>query len=280
MSWSLLIIAGAVYGGLCLSLFIFQSRLVYFPSRALIATPQTIGLAYQDVSLESTNGLRLHAWFIPADEARLTLLFLHGNAGNISHRLDSLRIFSRLGLSVLIFDYAGFGTSEGSPSERQSYEDAEAAWRYLTADRGVSPSQIVLFGRSLGGAVATRLATERAPAGLIIESTFSSVPDVAAQHYPFLPVRLLARIQYDALANISRIRCPILIIHSRQDELIPFSHSERLFRAANEPKFFMELEGGHNDGFLVTGAPYISALEQFIGHLAAPPAMTTSPGDG
>ncbi|HXV44855.1 MAG TPA: alpha/beta hydrolase, partial [Anaerolineae bacterium] len=181
-----------------------------------------------------------------------------------SHRLWSLELFHRLGMSVLIIDYRGYGQSEGRPSEQGTYLDAEVAWRYLTVERQLPPNQIILFGESLGGAVAAWLAQTGSPGGLILLSTFTSVPDIGAQTYPFLPVRLLARVNYNTLARLPEIKCPVLIIHSPDDEVVPYSHSQQLFAAANTPKEFLTLRGGHNEGVLLSATAYEAGLEAFL----------------
>lgn len=264
MIWSIIGIIVAFYVGLSLLLFLFQSRFIYFPLRQIEATPAILGLTYEAVQFEAEDGVKLSGWFIPAEEASRIVLFFHGNAGNISHRLESIALFHRLGLSVFIIDYRGYGQSEGSPSESETYLDAAAAWRYLVEERGSEPEQIIIFGRSLGGAVATWLAHNHPPKALIIESTFTSVPDMGAGQYPFLPVRLLARIQYNSLERIPQINVPILIVHSPEDEIIPYSHGQQLFQAANEPKTFLQLRGGHNEGFIISGQPYEEGLKSFI----------------
>ena len=269
--WKILSIVVAVYAVLCVALYLFQSRMVYFPVAELWATPQTAGLAYEDVYLEAGDGNRVHGWFIPAAEpGGLTLLFLHGNAGNISHRLESLRIFHLLGLSTLIIDYRGYGQSGGRPSEANSYEDALLAWRHLTEARGIASERIVVFGRSLGAGVAAWLAREVDPAGLILESPFRSVPALAADVYPMFPVRYLARIHYDTLSRVPGLACPVLVAHSPGDEIVPFAHGRAVFEAAPEPKRFLEMRGGHNDGFLVTGRDYYEALRAFLDSIAPP----------
>ncbi len=257
-------LAAAVYGGLCLAVFAFQARLVFLPSRAIAATPARVGLDYEDVWLEASDGVRIHGWYIPHPQPRGTLLFFHGNAGNIGDRLESIAIFHRLNLNVLIIDYHGYGKSEGSPGEAESYRDAEAAWRHLVEARSIPPETIALFGRSLGGCVAAWLAARVEPAGLILESTFTSVPDMAAKVYPFLPVRLLARIRLDALASLANVRAPVLVIHSAGDEIVPLAHGRALFDSAPEPKQFLQLRGGHNDGFLVSREVYLAGLSKFF----------------
>ncbi len=264
---NLLLMGAAIYALLCLAVFVFQARLVYFPMKALVATPAAIGLAYEDVLLETGDGAALHGWYLPGRDDARTLLFLHGNAGNISHRLDSLRVFHELGLNVLIIDYSGFGQSGGTPGERQTYEDARLAWQYLTDTRGVVPERIVIFGRSLGSGVATWLATQETPGGLILESPFTSVPALARKYYPIFPMRWLARIRYDNASRLPTVRCPVLIAHSRDDELVPIAHGRELFRLAREPKSFLEMRGSHNDGFIVSGHNYRAGLAQFLSGL-------------
>jgi fermentation-respiration switch protein FrsA (DUF1100 family) len=258
-----IIIAGAylVFAGV---IFVFQSHYVYYPEGELIADPSIIGLEFESVHFEAEDGVKLHGWFIPADDAKGVVLFCHGNAGNISHRLDSIKIFHRLGLDVFIFDYRGYGQSEGSPTEEGTYQDAEAAWRYLTETRQVEPSQVIIFGRSLGGAVAAWLAQSHQPGALILESTFTSLPEAAASHYPYLPLRFLLRFQYPTAEYLARIDCPVLIVHSRNDEIMPFSHGQRLFEMAGEPKEWLEISGTHNEGFITSGKLYEQGLEAFI----------------
>jgi len=263
----LLFLAAVGYGAFALYLFIMQPRLLYYPEipgRELEATPADIGLAYEDVTLQTSDDLRLHAWFIPVQNPRATVLFCHGNAGNISHRLDSIRLLHSLGLQVLIFDYRGYGKSEGRPSEPGSYRDVDAAWHYLRQERGLADTGIIIFGRSLGAAVAADLASRTRPAAVILESAFTSVPDMAAGIYPWLPVRLLSRYRYDNLAKVARIDRPLLLVHSRQDEIIPFAHGERLFDRAREPKQFLALAGGHNDAFLTSRKAYTLGLKSFL----------------
>lgn len=258
------LLAAAVYAGLSLALFLFQARLVFLPSRTLAANPSRIGLDYEDVWLQTADGVRVHGWYIPHSRARGTLLFFHGNAGNIGDRLESIGIFHRLGLNTLIIDYRGYGKSEGSPGEKGIYRDAEAAWRHLVGARKFSPDGVVIFGRSMGGGVAAWLAARVPPAGLILESTFTSVPDMAAKVYPFFPVRLLARIRLDAEASLAAVRAPVLVIHSADDEIVPMAHGRALFDAAPEPKRFLELHGGHNDAFLVSRENYQAGLSAFM----------------
>jgi len=276
--WHVLRILAVAYGGFALVLYFFQSHLVFYPEigREVIAAPGQIGLPYEDVRLTTGDGLGLHGWFIPAaqrgnaPQPHGTVLFLHGNAGNISHRLDSLQMFHNLGYNTLIFDYRGYGNNDGSPSEQGTYLDAEAAWRYLTEQRRIPSCRIVLFGESLGGAVASWLAARQKPAALVIASGFTSVPDLAQHFYPFMPVRWLAHLRYDTRENLRAVAAPVLIAHSPEDEIIPFEHGQALYAAANPPKHFLELAGGHNDGFIFMRESWVGELKDFLnGHINA-----------
>lgn len=264
MVWALGLTFVVGYLGLVALLYLFQASLLYYPTQAWVGTPADRGLAYRDIALRTADGLMLSAWWVPAQQARAAVLFCHGNGGNISHRLDTLALFNRLGLSTLIFDYRGYGRSEGTPSEQGSYRDAEAAWDFLVQGMGIEPRHIVLFGRSLGGAVAADLAQDRPAGVLILESSFTSVPDLGRELYPFLPVHLLSRFSYDTRAYVRRIRSPVLVVHSRNDEIVPFHHGQAVFQAAPEPKAFLEIRGGHNEGFLLSGRHYEQGLADFL----------------
>ncbi|MCS7293720.1 MAG: alpha/beta hydrolase [Gloeomargarita sp. SKYBB_i_bin120] len=258
-------ITAGVYGGLLLLLWLGQARLMYFPSRQIVATPQDTGLSYEDLRLTTADGVTISAWWIPAPDPNApVLLFAHGNGGNISYRLPYMRIFYGLGLASLFFDYRGYGESEGEPTEQGTYLDGEAAWRYLTETRHIPPERIVLYGESLGGAIATYLAVRFRPAGVILGSTFTSVPDIAKGLFPYMPVDWLAQFQYNNLERIQQIHVPVLVIHSPQDEIIPFDHGKRLYAAANEPKFFLQIQGDHNEGFLDSLPVYEAGIRQFL----------------
>lgn len=242
---------------------ISQSRFIYFPEKLMIATPAEVGLQYEAVSFKTTDGVKLSGWFIPSEKRRGVLLFCHGNAGNISHRMESIQTFYRLGLSTLIFDYRGYGQSEGKPTEQGTYLDAKAAWHYLIQEKKVAPSEIIVFGRSIGGSVASWLAHYHTPRALIIESVFTSIGGIASELYPFLPVKLLSRFDYNTIDYINKVNCPVLIIHSRDDEIIPYNHGRQLFETANEPKEFLEITGSHNEGFIIS-EHYKDGLDSFI----------------
>jgi fermentation-respiration switch protein FrsA (DUF1100 family) len=268
---SIVIVAAGAYALILLFLFVNQSRLLYLPdlpSRTLGPGPDAVGLAYETIHIVTEDDVRLHGWFVPSPSPRGVVLFFHGNAGNISHRLDSLKIFHDLKFSTLIVDYRGYGASEGRISENGTYRDAEAAWRYLTEERGVPAAQIVLFGRSLGGAVAAYLASRQDPAALIVESGFVSVPDMAAKLYPWFPARWLARIGYPTGEFLGAATCPVLIVHSRDDEIIPYDQGEALFERAGQPKQFLTLRGDHNGGFLLSGRHYHDGLDAFLSSIS------------
>ncbi len=247
--------------------WLMQARLVYLPLQEIESIPSDIGLAYEDVSLKTSDSVIVNGWFITAQNNRGTVLFCHGNAGNISHRLDTIRALNELGLSVMIFDYRGYGRSEGKPSESGSILDAEAALLWLEREKGVKAKDIVIMGRSLGGAVAARLAAENTPRGLILESTFTSIKDLGALLHPWLPVRLLMRYEYPVETLLGDIRCPVLVAHSPGDDIVPFAMGQRLLAAANEPKDFFELKGGHNDGFLLSEKDYKRFLDGWLERL-------------
>jgi len=248
----------------CALVYLQQGRMLYYPTSRIEGTPMDIGLAFDDVSFRTQDGVKLNAWYVPAGNERGFLLFCHGNAGNISHRLDTISIFHRLGLSVLIFDYRGYGRSEGKPDEQGTYLDAEAAWNYLVSERQVSADKIVYFGRSLGSAIAAEAALRHAGATLIIESGFTSVPAYGQRLFPFLPVRLLARYKYATIDKVAKISIPKLFIHSPHDEVIPFDHGKALFEKAAVPKEFLQIKGSHNEGFLLSGELYVDGIDRFL----------------
>jgi len=265
--WGILVVVAIAYLAICLLLYFMQDRAIFFPDmpgRQLETTPKAVNLDYEDVWGETADGTRIHGWFIPATEAKVTLLFCHGNAGNISHRLESIALFNSLGLNVLIFDYRGYGQSTGKVSEQGFYQDVSAMWQALTDKQGIKAENIVIFGRSLGAAVASQLATRVKPGGVILESAFASVPEMAAQLYPFLPARLLARFQLNNMQHVKRIQSPLLVIHSEDDEIIPYAQGQKVFASGHEPKTFLRIRGSHNGGFIFSGRFYTEGVEAFL----------------
>jgi len=260
-TFAFLLILLAAFSGL---MYVQQPGMIFFPDREIVETPQAWGLEYENVILDTKDNLQLHGWFIPNQESKHTLLFFHGNAGNISHRGESVRIFHRLGLNVLIFDYRGYGKSQGKPGEQGMYQDANAAWSYLTQIKGMESNNIIIFGRSLGGAIATKLAFDVQPGKLILESTFSSGKDMAKSIFPFMSHFIVVRFGFNSEERIKNVTCPVLVIHSPDDEIIPFRLGEKIYAAANEPKTFFRLKGDHNAGFYQSQPDYEQALGQFL----------------
>lgn len=257
----------AVYAGLSLYLYVFQENYIYFPdlpSREVDASPADVGLPFESLKIRTEDGETLDGWFVPAPASRETLLYLHGNGGNIGHRVDMIRTFHSLGLNVLIFDYRGYGRSTGKPSEEGIYRDAMAAWNHLTQERRIPAEHIALFGESLGGSIAAWLAERHPPRALVIYAAFTSVSDMAKTLYPFLPIGLIARYRYDTRATLARVHAPLLILHSTEDEIIPYRHAQELFAIAPEPKKLVTLRGGHNDAIFVSGAVFEQALREFL----------------
>ena len=247
-----------------------EKRLIFYPERTIWTAPAAQGLRYDDVYFPTSDGLRLNGWFVPGKGRRATLLWFHGNAGNIADRVENIALFhDRLGINIFIFDYRGYGRSEGSVSEEGTYRDAEAALAYLRSRKDVDPARIVFFGRSLGAAVAVELAIKEPCAGLILESPFTSVKEMADSAFPLFPVGFFFRTKYDALSKIKQVKVPVLILHGDRDEIVPFSMGRRIFEAANEPKTFFTIKGaGHNDTYQMGGGAYLKALDRFIKEVA------------
>jgi hypothetical protein len=246
-------------------LLIFEKHLIYFPTSTHDVTPSALGLPHEEMEARAEDGVGVHGWLLSGKESRLTVLLSHGNAGNISHRLDRAMLLQRqVPVDVLLFDYRGYGRSEGRPDEEGTYRDARAAYRWLR-DRGHPPGRIVLFGESLGSAVALQLALEVETRGLVLESPFTSVPDMARAVYPFLPLWPFVRTRYDNLAKAPRLKVPLLVLHGDCDEVVPFIQGRRVFDAAPEPKRFFAIPGaGHNDTYVTGGDAYWRALREFL----------------
>jgi len=254
-------------------MLLFERKLIYFPQRSHDILPRDLGLAFEDLSLTAEDGVRIHAFYLPPPGVpRWTVLLAHGNAGNMSHRLDrTLLLQSKLDAAVLLFDYRGYGRSEGSPDEEGTYRDARAAHRFLVEEKRVPPDRLVVFGESLGSAVALDLALSRPCRALVLESPFASVPAMARAVYPFLPLWPLVRTRYDNEAKAPRLTVPLLVLHGDRDEVVPFAQGRRVFEAAPGPKRFFAIPGaGHNDTYLVGGEAYWNAVRDFLETLPAP----------
>ncbi len=264
MLLSVFVVLFVAYWGLGLILYFMQPTFLYSPVREVPYTPGELGLDFEDVKFRTADGLRLSGWYIPAEDYEPTILFCHGNGGNMMHRLDSINLFYNLGLNCFIFDYRGYGNSEGKPSEEGTYMDAAAAYKWLTEEKKVSPDNIIIFGRSLGGSIAAQLAGKVQVRGLVIESTFTSYVDIGKKFYPYMPVRWSARFSYKTIDYVKDVKSPVMVIHSRADEVVPFEFGLEIYETANEPKEFVEIFGSHNDGFLVSGETYKNAWTKWL----------------
>ena len=261
---SIAVVLFIAYWGWGLILYLMQSTFLYSPVREVTYTPDELGLDFEQVAFKSDDGLQLSGWYIPVENSELTVLFCHGNGGNMMHRLDSINILYNLGLNCFIFDYRGYGNSEGKPSEEGTYLDVMAAYKWLTEEKKVSPANIIIFGRSLGGSIAAQLASKVEAMSLIIESTFTSYADIGKKFYPYMPVRWFARFSYKTIDYVKDVHCPVMMIYSRNDEVVPFEFGLELYEAANEPKEFVEIFGSHNDGFLVSAEIYKKAWMKWL----------------
>ncbi len=244
-----------------------ERRSIYFPMRQMGITPQDAGSAYEDIYFETSDRKKLNGWFVPVDNAKFAFLFAHGNAGNISHRIEKISILRDLGVNIFVFDYRGYGKSSGTPSERGFYEDAEAAYDYLVKERKIPEDNIIFYGESIGGAVVINLAQKKKAGALITEGTFTSISDMAKMAYPFVPSFIFSS-RFNSVAKIGNIACPKLIIHSIDDEIVPFHLGRKLFNAAKEPKEFLEIRGSHNTAFLDSEEKFRKGIKSFLERLA------------
>lgn len=238
--------------------------MVFYPLEKIEVTPTEWELDYKQVNLRIETGEVISGWYLPSPGAKKTVLFFHGNGGNISHRGDSLYIFYKLKVNTLIIDYPGYGNSQGHPTEENLYQSALAAWKFLVDERKVAPQNIIIFGRSLGGAVAVDLASRVKAGGLILESTFSSTRDFVDVAFPVFSYFIYLRYSFNSLNKIKSVKMPLLSIHSPDDEVIPYKLGQKLFNAAPSEKVFLQIKGGHNDGFMQSIRPYMQTLRTFI----------------
>jgi len=260
--------AAAAYVAVCVVVYFAQSRLVWYPGPPPETTPRESGLAFEEWRLATVDGALVNAWRIRAQDSRGAIVFCHGNAGNMASRIDKAAVLAAGGFDVVLFDYRGYGASTGRLSEEGTYLDAETVWSKLV-EVGFAPEHIVAFGESLGGAVAIELARRRRVGALVVEDTFTSLADMAARVYPWLPVRLILRIEYASKAKVGELAVPCLVIHSRDDELVPFAQGRALFEAAREPKIFLETTGPHNGAGFTARAEWRATVNDFLGAHAA-----------
>jgi len=255
-----LFIGVIIYFGL-----VFEKNSVYYPEKKISYTPSILDLDFEDIYFRTQDKIVLNGWFVPNNRARATILYCHGNAGNISHRIEMIKLLHDLGFNVFIYDYRGYGNSAGSMFEKGTYLDVEAAYNYLIDSRRINPDEIIVYGRSLGGAVAINLALHQEVKALIIDSAFTSISAMVSRLYPVLSfLRNVTTIKYDNLSKISNIKVSKLIIHSEEDEMIPVSDGQKLFEKAVNPKRMMRTRGSHNEGYLLYKDKFIAGLEQFF----------------
>ncbi|UCE25624.1 MAG: alpha/beta hydrolase [Candidatus Zixiibacteriota bacterium] len=265
MLFWLVIFTVSVFAVMSAYLYFNQKNMVFFPVRELAFTPDQINLTFEDLILDGGDGSAIHGWYFPpnAENGRV-FLFCHGNAGNISHRLETIEFLLNLNAAVLIFDYRGYGRSTGEPTEEGIYSDARLCYDWLIDKKGFRTDDILIFGRSLGGAVAIDLASKVSCGGLIVESSFTSAAGMARRIFPILPTTLLLRYHFDSQDKVAKVKCPVVITHSPDDEMIPFSMGEKLYRSAAEPKQFVRLSGGHNDREYLQKPEYIEAFRRLL----------------
>jgi fermentation-respiration switch protein FrsA (DUF1100 family) len=254
------------YAVLCLVVVFFQKRFIYYPFADLIGTPKQVGVPFRDVFFEASDGVRIHGWIVEPKEnpVRASVIFFHGNGGNISYSMETAALFANLGFRAFMVDYRGYGRSDGRPGEKGLYADAEGALAFFCGEYGLEPRDVVYIGRSLGGGVALELALRRPPAALVLESPFTSIRDMAGAVRFILPLQILLVDRFDNLAKMPRLAVPLLVVHSPEDEIVPFSHGRRLFEAAPEPREFLEIMGDHNGGYDLSGELYWSGLKRFV----------------
>ena len=266
-----MLIRGIIYISTAIILFVgyikyIESRSIFFPTKEIELTPSLINLSFEDVYIDTEDKIKINGWFIPHNNAKYTILFCHGNGGNIGHRLDKIAILAEMGLNIFIIDYRGYGRSQGRPNEPGVYLDAKAAYGYLINKRNIKPEQIILYAESLGCAVAVHLASRVKTAGLILEGSFTRGRDMAKRIYPILPAFLFYN-TFDSLTRIKLVDAPKLFIHSENDEIVPFDLAVKLYNAAKEPKRFVKIMGGHNTAFLDSQSKYVSAIVTFTREL-------------
>jgi fermentation-respiration switch protein FrsA (DUF1100 family) len=243
-----------------------DEKFIFFPSSAIEVTPKDYGLDYEDVYFTTSDGVRLNGWLVRHPEAKTTLLWFHGNGGNISHRAHGARmLYDAVKANIFMIDYRGYGNSQGVVSEAGTYEDARAALRYLRGRRDIDPKRIVFFGQSLGAAVAADLAGREECLAVILEAPFASIREMAKAIYPFLPLGPLIQTRYDVVEKVKAVKAPLLVVHGERDDIVPFEQGKKVFDAAAGPKQFHALRGAHhNDTFEIGGAAYFAVITSFI----------------
>lgn len=249
---------------LLIFMYLFQSKMIFLPSSNLAITPERAGLKAEDIWIKTEDDERLHGWFFPVEEAEYVVVLSHGNAGNISNRIDIAKFLQEAGFSILIYDYRGYGQSSGKPSEEGLYKDIEAVVNYLKTENGYSEQQMIMYGRSMGGAVAAYSAAKFNVSGLVLDSAFKNLKSMVSDLYPFVP-SFLASYEFSTLKYVQQLSVlPVMVMHSPNDTIVDISHGKSLFGIAKEPKTFVELRGSHNDNFHVSVDIHKKYWEEFL----------------
>lgn len=260
-------IAAGLYAVACVALWIAQEKLVYAGGPAPTTEPKDHGLPGKALFLKTDDDVRIYAWFVEADRPRGAVLLLHGNAGNVENRVEHARAFRELGFSTLILDWRGYGASDGRATEDGTYRDAEAGYEYLVRALQFEPARIAVFGESLGGGPAVELALRKPFGALLLQSTFTSIPDLGARFYPWMPVRALARIEYANLAKMPRVPMPVLLLHSKDDEIVPYAQAEALLAAASPPKSLVAIAGKHDQAQFFQRPEWMTAVGAMLDNM-------------
>lgn len=247
-------------------LFFNQKHMVFFPTLEISTTPADLNIKYEEITLAVNDTESIHGWYFPASDSSVNkaVLFCHGNAGNISNRLYTAALFQSLDIPFFLFDYRGYGKSVGSLSEENVYVDGRQCYDWLIEQKGFKPENIIIFGRSLGGAVCAELAGNVVVGGIIMESTFTSASELGQKLFPIFPIKLFLKYRFNSLAKIEKINCPVLVIHSPDDDLIPYEMGRHIFEKASQPKEFFEIEGSHNNRDYLSNPEYIEKIRSFI----------------
>lgn len=265
--FGMILLAIVTYGGIVVWFSAHESDFIYFAEKTLETSPEKYGMVYGTVQVPSTDSVQLVCWIIPsADTSTLWLLYLHGNAGNMAKQgyVEHYAQLHKLGFNILTVDYRGYGESSGRPTEQGLYDDARAGYEYLRSMQHVPGGRIVVYGYSLGSAVAVQLASTVPTAGVIIEGAFTSITDVGAEHYPFIPVRWIAGDRFASKSRIGSVTVPKLFIHARDDNTIPIRFGRALYDAAPEPKTFLEVQGGHENAHNADARLFYGGIQMFL----------------
>ena len=263
-SIGVVVVALVVFAGLLVAC---ERKLIYHPMLYPQGywEPGAMGVSVEDVDFQAEDGVQLHGWYVQSPEAKATLLWFHGNAGNITHRLENIKLLEPLRVNIFIFDYRGYGKSAGEPDEQGIYMDSQAAYDFVTKEKKIAPEKLILFGRSLGGVFAVDVADKNPAAGLILESVFTTAKDMAKKIFPILPIGWAISSKLDNVSRVAGLKLPKLFLHGDRDGVVPFRLGRQVFTAAAEPKEFYVIQGaGHNDTIFVGGEPYFATIDRFI----------------